>query len=97
MSARPERCGRAAQPGPARPGPAGRCVNALLTESQMAHNMLPRLGKHWQIRPQSRSGCQLEDMGVLGVPVQGATSNAGESDALNLGRFYTAVTCGAKL
>lgn len=86
-----------ARPGPAWPGPTRCCVNALLAESQMAHNMLRRLGKHWQIRPQSRSGCQLEDTGVLGVPVQGATSNAGESDALNLGRFYTAVTCGAKL
>lgn len=52
-------------------GRQGGCVNALLAQSQMADNLLRRLGKHWQIHP-GRSGCQLEDISVFGVPVQGA-------------------------
>lgn len=51
---------------------ARRRVNALLAEWQMVANMLRRLGKHWQIHPQSLSGCQLEDTGVFGVPIQEA-------------------------
>lgn len=36
----------------------------------MAHNMLRRLGKHWQIRTQSWGGCQLEDISVFALPLQ---------------------------
>lgn len=69
VSERPER-----QRGPGRQGgrASRRRVNALLAESQMAANMLCRLGKHWQIHPQSHSGCQLEDITVFGVLVQEA-------------------------
>lgn len=42
----------------------------LLAERARWPSICPRRqGKHRQIHPQSRGGCQLEDIGVFGVPV----------------------------